>query len=225
MIRIEPPDDYGPLDAACAEIERFDWVIFSSGNAVEPFIARLLAGPRDLRALGRTKLCAVGPSTAERLRRHGLKVDLVPHEFRAEALVEAIQGLGAVGGLRILLPRADIGRELVADDLRRHGAEVTDVIAYKTVADAEGEGEPDVYRMLLERRLDVVTFASPSAVRNLVQALGAEPAADLLHATAVACIGPVTAEAAAQYNILYGHHAGRVHDSRPRACHRGALPP
>jgi len=66
---------------------------------------------------------------------------------------------------------------------------------------AEREGGPDVYRLLLERRLDVVTFASPSAVRNLVQTLGAEPAADLLNATAVACIGPVTAEAAAQYNI------------------------
>ncbi len=202
MIRIEPPDDYGPLDAACANLEPFDWVIFSSANAVEPFVERLLAGPHDLRALGGTKLCAVGPSTADALRRHGLKVDAIPLEYRGEALVQAIRSAAPLEGLRVLLPRADIGRDVVAEDLRRHGASVTDVVAYRTVAaDAESDGGPDVYRLLLEHRLDVVTFASPSAVRNLVGVLGDEPAADLLNATAVACIGPVTAEAAAQYNI------------------------
>jgi uroporphyrinogen-III synthase len=69
------------------------------------------------------------------------------------------------------------------------------------VANPEREGEPDTYRMLLEQGIDVVTFTSPSAVRNLVAALGAEPAADLLHTTIVASIGPVTAEAAAQLGI------------------------
>jgi uroporphyrinogen III methyltransferase/synthase len=202
MIRTEPPDDYGPLDAACAEIDRFDWVIFASASAVDPFLERLLAGPRDLRALGRTGLCAVGPSTADRLKAHGLKVDLVPPEYRAESLLQAIGERGPVEGRRLLLPHADIGRELVAEELRRQGADVTEVVAYKTVAtEPEREGDPDVYRLLLERRLDVVTFASPSAVRNLVRVLGDEPAADLLNATIVAAIGPVTAEAAAQYHI------------------------
>ena len=76
------------------------------------------------------------------------------------------------------------------------------MVAYRTVAvDADREGEPDVYRMLLERSIDVVTFTSASAVRNFVRVLGAEPAADLLGSTVVACIGPVTAEAAAQLNV------------------------
>jgi len=76
------------------------------------------------------------------------------------------------------------------------------VIGYRTVAaEAEREGDPDIYRMLLEHRIDVVTFASASAVRGFIHALGAEPAADLLSATVVACIGPVTAEAASQFNI------------------------
>src|SRR5262249_62108191 len=84
----------------------------------------------------------------------------------------------------------------------KHGAEVAEVVAYRTViAEAEREGEPDIYRMLLERRIDVVTFTSASAVRNFVRVLGAEPAADLLRTTVVAAIGPVTAEAAAQCNI------------------------
>ena len=202
MIRMEPPDDYGPLDAACAQVGTFDWIIFSSAVAVDALLDRLLKSPLDLRALGGVKLCVVGPATAERLARHGLKVDLTPSEYRAEAVIQAISQTTDVRGLNILLPHADIGREVIADELRRQGAHVTEVVAYRTVAtEPEREGEPDVYHMLLERRLDVVTFTSPSAVRSFVGALGREPAADLLQTTVVAAIGPVTAKAAAQHGI------------------------
>jgi uroporphyrinogen III methyltransferase/synthase len=202
MIRIVPPDDYGPLDAACAQAGTFQWIIFSSAVAVDAFIERLLKSPLDLRALGGVKLCAVGPATAERLARHGLKVDLTPAEYRAEAVIQAMAQAGDVRGLSFLLPHADIGREVIADELRKQGAKVTEVIAYRTIAtEPDRDGEPDVYRMLLERRLDVVTFTSPSAVRSFVAALGAEPAADLLQTTLVAAIGPVTAKAAAQHRI------------------------
>src|SRR5262249_26307187 len=156
----------------------------------------LLAGPADLRALKGVKLCVVGPATAEHLTARGLKVDVTPAEYRAEAVVRAMGETGSLHGARVLLPRADIGREIVADGLRAEGGDVTEVIAYRTVAvEAERDGEPDVYRMLLERRIDVVTFTSPSTVRNFVHVLGAEPAADLLQHTIVASIGPVTAEA------------------------------
>jgi uroporphyrinogen III methyltransferase/synthase len=141
-------------------------------------------------------------TTAERLAERGLKADVVPGEYRGEALVEALADAGRLAGAHVLLPHADIAREVIASELRKHGAEVTEVVAYRTVAsDAEREGDPDIYRMLLERKLDVVTFTSPSAVRNLVRVLGAEPAADLLRTTIVASIGPVTAEAAAQCGI------------------------
>ena len=202
MIRIVPPEDFAPLDAAVARVHEFDWVVFTSANAVDAFTERLLAGPRDLRALGGVRLCVVGPATGDRLARYGLKVDLTPAEYRAEAVLRAMAEFGELKGLRILLPHADIGRELLADELRRQGAEVTEVVAYRTVvADSEHEGEPDVYRMLLEQHLDVVTFTSASAVRNFIRVLGAEPAADLLRTTVVASIGPVTAEAASQSNV------------------------
>lgn len=202
MIRITPPTDYGPLDQACARAGDFDWIVFASSNAVDSFIARLLASSNDLRALSGVRLCAVGTSTAERLARFGIKADLVPAESRAEGIVQAITAQGDVAGRKVLLPRSDIGRELVAEELRKRGADVSEAIAYRTVvADPEREGEPDIYRMLLERSIDVVTFTSPSAVRNFVTVVGAEPAADLLRPTAVASIGPVTAEAAAQFNI------------------------
>jgi uroporphyrinogen III methyltransferase/synthase len=199
MIRIVPPDDYGPLDEACAHAGRFDWIVFASSNAVDAVLERLLATPLDLRALAGVKLCAVGAATAARLADRGLKVDLTPTEFRADAIAPA---LGEVRGLNVLLPRADIGREVLAEDLKRRGANVTEVIAYRTVvAEPEREGEPDIYQMLLDRRIDVVTFTSPSAVRNFVRVVGEEPAADLLRQTLVAAIGPVTAEAAAHFGI------------------------
>lgn len=202
MIRIVPPDDYGPLDEACARAGRFDWIVFASANAVDAFMRRLLATPQDLRALKGVRLCAVGPATAERLSRHGLKVDLTPSEYRAEALLLAISQAGDVRGMKILLAHADIGRELLGEELRKQGAEVTEVVAYRTtIVEPDHEGEPDIYRMLMEGRIDVVTFTSASAVRSFVKVLGAEPADDLLRMTIVASIGPVTAEAAAQCNI------------------------
>jgi uroporphyrinogen III methyltransferase/synthase len=202
MIDIAPPDDFGPLDAACRSVSTFDWIVFSSTNAVESFVERLRASPRDLRDLKGVTLCAIGAATAERLARHGIKVDLIPAEYRAESVLVAMTQTADVRGLRVLLPRADIGRELIAEELRRMGADVTEVVAYRTIsADPERDGEPDVYRMLLERRIDVVTFTSPSAVRTLAKVLGAEPAADLLRTTVVAAIGPLTAEAATQCRI------------------------
>ena len=126
----------------------------------------------------------------------------MPSDYRAEALIHALTQTGDLEGKKILLPHADIGREVIADELRKRGAQVVEVVAYRTVAtDPEREGQPDVYRMLLEGRIDIVTFTSPSAVRNMVSVLGAEPAVDLLRKTVVAAIGPVTAEAATRCGI------------------------
>jgi uroporphyrinogen III methyltransferase/synthase len=202
MIRIAPPLDYAPLDEACASLQSFDWVVFASGNAVDAFMGRLLSSSADVRALSSVRLCAIGAGTSERFARFGIKVDLVPPESRAESVVQALLEEGPVTGTRYLLPRADIGREVIGEELRRRGGIVTELVAYRTVAiDPERDGEPDVYRMLLDRRIDVVTFTSPSSVRSFAELYGAEAAADLLHATAVAAIGPVTAEAATQLGI------------------------
>jgi uroporphyrinogen III methyltransferase/synthase len=202
MIRIAPPDDPEPLRDAVARAGEFDWIVFTSGNAVQTFMAALFASDQDVRALRGPRLCTVGTSTAEKLTAFGIKVDLVPSEFRAEALVPALAAAGPLHGARVLFPRGDIARELIGDELRRAGAEVTEVIAYRTILD-EGprEGEPDVYGMLLERKIDVVTFTSGSAVRNFAKVYGEDQAADLLRNTEVAVIGPVTAQAAEQLGI------------------------
>jgi uroporphyrinogen III methyltransferase/synthase len=163
---------------------------------------RLKAGPGDIRDLKGVRLCAIGPATGDRLALHGIKAELEPPESRAEAIVQALRERGELTGRKFLLPRADIAREVLADELRKAGGEVTEVTAYRTVlAEIEREGDPDIYRMLLEKRIDVVTFTSASTVRNFVRIFGAEQAPDLLRSAVVACIGPVTAEAAEQYGI------------------------
>ena len=200
-IRIAPPDDMAPLDRACAEAGTFDWLVFSSANAVDSFMERLLA-TGDVRQLNGVRICTSGDSTAARLARYGIRADLTPSEFRAESLVDALKSSGELQGKRFLFPRADIARDVLGDELRAAGAEVVDVIAYRTMlGDAERNGDHDVYRMLLDRRIDAVTFTSASTVRNFVQILGPEQAADLLRTTVVASIGPVTAEAAKQLDI------------------------
>jgi len=113
----------------------------------------------------------------------------------------AMAHTGSLEGLHVLVPKADIGRDVLAEGLRDGGALVTDVVAYRTVLeDAQQDDGPDVYRMLLDDAIDVVTFTSPSAVRNFAEIYGKEQTIDLLSRTVVAAIGPVTSEAA--------HHLG-----------------
>jgi len=201
-IRIGPPEDPAALEAACASAASFDWIVFTSANAVDHFMARLLA-TGDVRDLHGVRLCTVGPSTASRLQRYGIRVDLTPAEFRAEAVAEALRARGDLHGRRLLLPRADIARDGLGEELRRTGAEVVEVIAYRTVPEVAAPGaDQDIYRMLLDRRIDAVTFASASAVRNFVEVIGRDQAADLLRPVVVASIGPVTAEAARQLGIV-----------------------
>ena len=200
-IRITAPEDPAPLDEACRNAGSFDWIVFASANAVDYFMQRLLANG-DVRDLHGVRLCTVGPSTASRLQRYGIRVDLTPAEFRADALAEALTGSGSLEGQRILMPRADIARDRLAEQLREAGAEVVDVVAYRTVpGSADRDDDYDVYRMLLDHQIDAVTFASASAVKNFVAMIGQDQAADLLHSTVVASIGPVTAEAAQQLGI------------------------
>jgi uroporphyrinogen III methyltransferase/synthase len=200
-IRIAAPEDPEALDRAAATAGSHDWIVFTSANGVDHFLRRVLEHG-DLRDLKGVRLCAVGPSTAERIARYGIRVDAMPEEHRADAIVDALTVAGGVKGLRVLLPHADIARERLGDDLREAGAEVTEVAAYRTlVGDAERDGDHDVYRLLLDGHIDAVTFTSASSVRNFAQIFGADQTADLLRSTVVASIGPVTAEAAQQLGI------------------------
>ena len=200
-IRIAAPEDLAALDRVCAEAGAFDWIVFTSVNAVDYFMQRVLANG-DVRDLKGVRLCAIGPSTTQRVARYGLRVDLTPDEAKSEAVIEALRATGDLKGRRFLLPRADIAREVLADQLRDAGAEVSEVTAYRTMLGGnERDADHDIYRMLLDRQVDAITFTRASTVQNFARILGAEQAADLLRTTVVASIGPVTAEAAQQLGI------------------------
>jgi uroporphyrinogen III methyltransferase/synthase len=201
-IHIEPLDDYDEIDRAIADISSYHWLVLTSANGVDHFMRRALARVRDIRDLHGPRICAVGPATAERLQRLHLRVDVLPDEDRSEGVIAALKATGSLEGRRLLLPRADIARESLPDELRKAGAEVDDIAAYRTVRATWGqEGQPDIYKKLLEGEVDIVTFTSASSVRHFVTNLGEEQAADLLQQVAVASIGPVTAEAAQQLGV------------------------
>ena len=219
MIRITPPDDPTALLKA-AQIRRISTGSFTSANSVEGFMTALLSQHRDVRALKGPRLCTVGPGTAERLRRYSVVADAVPDEYRAEAVLGTLAAHGPLAGVRVLLPRSDIGREVIAEQLRSAGASVTDVTAYRTILDeVQREGDPDIYGMMLEGRIDIVTFTSASAVRNS-SVYGADQVADLLRTTIVAVIGPVTADAARQAGITVSVQPGCRSPSAVWSTHR-----
>ncbi|MFH1489915.1 MAG: uroporphyrinogen-III C-methyltransferase, partial [Pseudomonadota bacterium] len=131
-IETVPPEDWEPLDEAIRSLENYHWLLFTSVNGVKAFFRRLDFLGRDVRDLKGLKLGAIGPRTAEALREKGLRPDLVPDEYRAEAVVSAFKRESA-GGLRILLPRAAQAREVLPEELAKMGASVDVVAAYRTV--------------------------------------------------------------------------------------------
>ena len=195
-IRIGPPDDRAPLDAAIARLPDHDWIVFTSANGVRHFWERLNAAGLDTRALHGVRLAAIGPATAAALEGRGLRADSVPGEYVAEAVATE---LGDVRGLRVLLPRADIARPTLANLLRAGGAEVVEVSAYCT---SRPDVDLDELRDLLAS-ITLATFTSSSTVTNLA-AMARDARLDLGVALAhakVACIGPITASTARRLGL------------------------
>jgi uroporphyrinogen III methyltransferase/synthase len=188
-IRLEPPEDWGPLDAAIADLDRFRWIAFTSVNGVSAFRDRLLQARRDMRHLARVRVAAIGPETAEALRRTGIEPDLVPSEYRAEGLVEALKTRVARGDT-LLLVRAAEARDVVPRELAARGVHVAVVPAYRTVLAKEGAER--VIALLATGALDVVTFTSSSTVRGFVGLVAPHDPRQLLRTVTVAAIGPIT---------------------------------
>ena len=195
LIEIVSPADWGPLDAAIRRIgvhggeHAYDWIVFTSPNGVNAFFERVFGVGLDARRLAGIEIAAIGPATAGALAGYGLRADLVPGEYVAEALADE---MGALDGLRVLLPRADIARPVLPQRLAGAGAFVEEVVAYRNLPPKDLESR--LQEMMPD--LDVITFTSSSTVRHLVDALGPESARTALAHVVVACIGPITAETA-----------------------------
>jgi uroporphyrinogen III methyltransferase/synthase len=185
-IEIAGPADGGvALRAAAARLSTYDWVVFTSVNAVD----RLFAHLRDARALGSARVAAVGPGTAGALAARGVVADLLPDTAVAEALVEAFPALSGVG--LVLLPQAAGARPVLAEGLRAKGWRVDVAEAYATVP-----ARPSADALAAAAKADAVAFTSSSTVTSFLALAGAGALPPV-----VACIGPVTAATAAEHGV------------------------
>ncbi len=184
-IQILPPPSWEPLDQALTQLQRFDWLIFTSRPAVL-FTAARLPGGRFASGMSRPQIAAVGKETARALEAAGARVALVPEDQRQEGLIAALAGLPT--GTRLLFPHAFAGREALIHSLRQQGCEVDAVAVYQTAPRAPLPPPP---------AFDVAIFASPSALRVFVEQHGSA----CLGGKLVAAIGPTTAEQALAHGI------------------------
>jgi uroporphyrinogen III methyltransferase/synthase len=193
-IRVEAPDDTRPLAQAIDRLREYGWLIFTSANGVKFFFEALVEKGLDTRALGGVRTAAIGPATAEAMRLHGLGCDILPENYLAESVVDAFAGLDMMHR-RVLLPRAQEARPVLPEALRRMGARVDEVAAYRTRRDLSCSDE--LLALLRQGAVDVVTFTSSSTAKNFEALLPKDAAADLMAGTIVAAIGPITAQTAA----------------------------
>ncbi|MBS1830314.1 MAG: uroporphyrinogen-III C-methyltransferase [Acidobacteria bacterium] len=200
VIATVAPADPSVIDAAVARLETYDWLIFTSVNGVRFFLERLDASPYDLRGL-RARICAIGPATARAIEALHLKVDLVPKEYVAESLVEAFSA-HALGGKRILLPRAAVARDVVPVELGKRGATVDVVEAYRTIVPQDAA---ELVATTFARKPDWITFTSSSTVKNFLAIAGPR----VLEGVKVASIGPVTSDTARMHGLQVAVEASR----------------
>jgi uroporphyrinogen-III synthase len=193
-VEVFPPNDPGPLNAVASRVARgdFDWIVFTSAEGVRSFArASALLDERPPRA----RIAAVGAATAAAASAAGWTVDLVPDRHTSEGLLQELLRSRSLEGVRMLLPVAERARGALPDGLRARGAQVEVVTAYRTVARA-GRELDDLRALVRGRGVDLLTFASPSAVEGFVEGVGD----DALELPVVA-IGPVTAEAAERLGL------------------------
>ena len=189
-IKIVPPSSYDGLDRAIAELPAYQWIIFTSANGVVSFLRRLKELGRDIRDLKELRICTIGPATAAQLEHLGIRVDLVPDEFISEGVVKAFEKIN-LRRSRILLPRAEMARDVIPEGLAKLGTKVDVVTAYRTVN--SGKDKSELEKLMNDGKVDVITFTSPSTVHNFMEIMGRDYATP--KGIKIACIGPVTAAA------------------------------
>lgn len=190
-VSFSEPSETAGLDRAIRSLAEFDWILFTSANAVRFFARRCRKLGVDPDRDGSYLCAAVGPATASAVAAEGFSVDHVAQEFLGTELARELSA--SLAGKRILLPRSERARPDLPLALKSVGAEVTDVVAYHT--GGVGAIDPDVMLAIRETQVDVVSFFSPSAVENMRAELGDECLSRLGAKAALAAVGPVTAAA------------------------------
>lgn len=190
-VQFAPPENWSAVDAAIAQLDQFDWILLTSMNAVRFFIRRTHLSRAKATALGHAKVGVVGPGTAILSQAEGLRVDFVAKKGTGESLAKELAA--SIGGCRILLPRSDRADDRLPALLREAGADVTEVVAYRTVKPETLE--PEALGRLRRGEVDTIVFASPSAFHNLCDVVPTEEVAKLSERVQFTAIGSTTAKA------------------------------
>jgi len=197
-IEIKKEANLSGLHNAFSHLDSYDWVVFTSVNAVDIFFEELISCGYDIRDLKGIKLAAIGPATRDRLVQKGLKVEVMPGEYRAEGVIKALTSVSRPGQW-VLLPRARGARSVLPEELRKAGLHVNEVFLYEAVVALSVS--PQVLNEIKQGNMDYLTFTSSSTVHNFVKIVGRENIARINNKTKVACIGPITADTARQYGF------------------------
>jgi uroporphyrinogen III methyltransferase / synthase len=203
-IEVVSPSSWAQLDASIGKIKEYDWIVFTSANGARFFFRRLgEMRSEGVAALAEHVVCAIGPATARAIEAAGAVAHLTASDSKGEgaltAIIDHVGGAENVRGLRFLIPRARVAREILPAGLRSLGAHVDGVETYQTV---RPDVQPErIIRLFKENSIDAITFTSSSTVSNFAELVGLTDLSDLLGNTLVACIGPVTAETAVSHGL------------------------
>jgi uroporphyrinogen III methyltransferase/synthase len=202
-IEIAEPESYERLDEAIDHLYGYDWLIFTSANAIEFFLRRLNTRGGKVEDLDEIKVCAIGQGSADKLRDAHVHVDVIPSQAKAEgvfaALSEFVGGSEQLHGLNILLPRAAVGRDYLPKALEDAGARVDVVTTYRTVV-PENLDRGRLSAMLAGGA-DCIAFTSSSTVKNFALLFDTHDLSKILSGVAIACIGEITAETAREHGL------------------------
>lgn len=189
-IEIRPPHSYKALDRAIENIEEYNWIIFTSVNGVWSFFKRLSELNKDIRQLHKAKIAAIGEITAKEVERLGIKIDIIPDDFKAEGLINIFKKENMVD-TRVLIPRAKVARDVLPESLVKIGAKVDIVTAYLAKPPSRARTN-NIVKLLNKGEIDVVTFTSSSTAKNFFSLMP-----NLKHhkkKLLFASIGPITAK-------------------------------
>ncbi len=198
VIEIKRKTDLKRLCKIFKNIDAFDWLVFTSANAVEIFFDELVSENVDIRVLKGIKICAIGPATEAKLRQRGILTDLVPDRYCAEGIVDALEER-IKPGMRVLLPRAQGARAVLAEGLREMGLHVEEIYLYEAVVPLRIDDE--IVEKIIKGCAEIIIFTSPSTVSNFVDIVGRKHVKQIDSKTKTACIGPITSDAARKFGF------------------------
>ena len=198
VIEIHPPENWNEIDQTIDQLEDYDWIIFTSINAVRFFLNRFQEKGKKIHLPENTKICAIGEGTAQALQEFQVQVDAIPSKSVSESIAATLSEIENLKGKRILLPQSHIARKVLPTQLKEAGALVYPVVAYRTLPRSLSKEQ---ILQLNEPFADWILFTSSSTVKNFIEQVHPVLGREWLTKVKLASIGPVTSETLREFQL------------------------